>query len=79
MMGHRIIPYIGLNEIKSPSPMTNFITISYLFNYIFRFIRWYFLDLSIKIFWDYSLVFLFMFINNTLCYCFWDTWLILKT
>ena len=34
-MGHGVGPYIGLNDIKSPSPMTNFITISYLFNYIF--------------------------------------------
>ena len=32
-------PCIGLNEIKSLSPMTNFITINYLFNFIFGFIR----------------------------------------
>ena len=38
-MGHEVDPYIGLNEIKSPSPMTNFITISYLLNCIFGFIR----------------------------------------
>ena len=31
--------YIGLNEIGNPSPMMNFITISYLFNFIFGFIR----------------------------------------
>ena len=31
--------YIGLNEIGSPSPMMNFITINYLFNFIFGFIR----------------------------------------
>ena len=42
MMGYGVGPYIGLNEIKSPSPMTNFITISYIFNYIFY--------LSIRIF-----------------------------
>ena len=38
-MGYGVGSYICLNEIKSPSPMTNFITISYLFNYIFGFIR----------------------------------------
>ena len=41
-MGHGVGPYLGLNEIGSPSPMMNFITISYLFNL--------FLDLSIRIF-----------------------------
>ena len=39
MMGHGVGPYLGLNEIGSPSPMMNFITISYLFNCIFGFIR----------------------------------------
>ena len=39
MMGHGVGPCIGSNEIKSPSPMTNFITINYLFNFIFGFIR----------------------------------------
>ena len=35
MMGHEVGPYLGLNKIESLSPMMNFITISYLFNYIF--------------------------------------------
>ena len=39
MMGHGVGPYIGLNEIGSPSPMKTFITINYLFNFIFGFIR----------------------------------------
>ena len=39
VMGHGVGPCIGPNEIKSPSPMTNFITINYLFNFIFGFIR----------------------------------------
>ena len=34
-MGHGV----GPNEIKSPSPMMNFITINYLFNFIFGFIQ----------------------------------------
>ena len=65
MMGHGVGPYIGLNEIGSLSPMMNFITINYLFNYIFGFIRstfrficydfWIyplgFLDLSVRIFY----------------------------
>ena len=38
-MGHEVGSYIGLNEIGSPSSMMNFITISYLFNCIFGFIR----------------------------------------
>ena len=38
-MGHGVSPYLSLNEIGSPSPMMNFITISYLFNCIFGFIR----------------------------------------
>ena len=37
LMGHRVGPYIGLNEIGSS--MMNFITINYLFNFIFGFIR----------------------------------------
>ena len=49
-MGHEVGSYLGLNEIGSPSPMMNFNTISYLFNYIFGFIRYYFLDLSVRIF-----------------------------
>ena len=39
-MGHEVGPYVGLNEIRSSSPMTNFITISYNG----------FLDLSVRIF-----------------------------
>ena len=39
VMGHGVGPCIGPNEIKSSSPMTNFITINYLFNFIFGFIR----------------------------------------
>ena len=42
MMGHGVGPYIGLNEIGSPSPIMTFITINYLFYFIFGFIRWYF-------------------------------------
>ena len=38
-MGHRVGLYISLNEIGSPSPMINFITINYLFNFIFGFIQ----------------------------------------
>ena len=38
-MGHRVNPYLGLHEIRSLSLMMNFITISYLFNCIFRFIH----------------------------------------
>ena len=38
MMRHEVVLYLGLNEIGSISPMMNFITISYLFNCIFRFI-----------------------------------------
>ena len=38
-MGHGVGPCIGPNEIKSPSPMMNFITINYLFNFIFGFIQ----------------------------------------
>ena len=38
MMGHGVGPYLGLNEIGSPSPMMNFIIINYLFNFIFGFI-----------------------------------------
>ena len=35
MMGHGVYPYLGLNEIRSPSPMMIFIIISYLFNCTF--------------------------------------------
>ena len=37
-MGHEVGPYIGLNEIGIPSPMNTFITINYLFYFIFGFI-----------------------------------------
>ena len=37
-MGHRVDPYLSLNEIGSLSSMMNFITISYLFNYIFLYL-----------------------------------------
>ena len=39
LMGHGVGPYIGLNEIGSPNLMKTFITINYLFNFIFGFIR----------------------------------------
>ena len=39
LMGHGVGHYIGLNEIGSPSPMKTFITINYLFNFIFGFIQ----------------------------------------
>ena len=39
VMRHGIGLYLSLSEIKSPSSMTNFITINYLFNFIFGFIR----------------------------------------
>ena len=38
-MGYGVGHYIGLNEIGSPSPMKTFITINYLFNFIFGFIQ----------------------------------------
>ena len=38
-MGHGVGLYLGLNEIGSPSPMMDFITIIYLFICIFGFIR----------------------------------------
>ena len=38
-MGHGVDPYMSLNEIGNSSPMINFITINYLFNCIFGFIR----------------------------------------
>ena len=38
-MGHGVGHYIGLNEIRSLSPMKTFITIIYLFNFIFGFIQ----------------------------------------
>ena len=49
-MGHGVGPYIGLNEIGSPSPMKTFITINYLFNFIFWIYPIVFLDLSDSIF-----------------------------
>ena len=54
---HRVGPYLSLNEIGSPSPMMNFITISYLFNYIFWIYPLVLLDLSIRIFEIYLLGF----------------------
>ena len=63
LMGHGVGSYMDLNKIRNPSPMMNFITISYLFNCIFGFIRYDF--------WDYLLGFLFVLINSALCYCFW--------
>ena len=39
VMGHGVGPYLGLNEIGSPSPIMTFITINYLFNFIFGFIQ----------------------------------------
>ena len=50
LMGHGVGPYIGLNEIGSPNPMKTFITINYLFNFIFWIYPIVFLDLSISIF-----------------------------
>ena len=50
VMGHGVGPYIGLNEIGSPSLMMNFITINYLFNFTFLIYPIVFLDLSISIF-----------------------------
>ena len=38
VMGHGVGPYRVLNEIGSPSPIKTFITINYLFNFIFGFI-----------------------------------------
>ena len=63
MIGYEVDSYLGLNEIKSSSPMMNFITISYLFNYIF-------LDLSVSTFGFIYYDFLLVSINNTLCYYF---------
>ena len=68
-MRHGVCPYIGLNEIGNPSPIMTFITINYLFNFIFGFIRWYFGFIRYD-FWDYPLEFLFVLINSTLCYWF---------
>ena len=34
-MGHGVNPYLGLDNMGSPSPMMIFIIISYLFNHIF--------------------------------------------
>ena len=39
LMGHGVGSYMGLNQIGNPSLMMNFITINYLFNCIFGFIR----------------------------------------
>ena len=63
MIGYGVVPYLGLNEIKSLNPIMNFITIRYLFNYIF-------LDLSVITFGFIYYDFLLVPINNTLCYCF---------
>ena len=41
-MGHGVGPYMSLNEIGSPSLIMTFITINYLFNFIYGFIQWYF-------------------------------------
>ena len=49
-MGYGVSPYLDLNEIGSPSPMMNFITISYLFNCIFWIYLLGFLDLFVRIF-----------------------------
>ena len=50
-------PYRGLNEIRSPSPMMNFIIISYLFNCTFWIYPLVLLELSIRIFGIYLLGF----------------------
>ena len=63
LMGHGVGSYIGLNEIRRPNPIMTFITINYLFNFIFGFIRY--------TFWDFPLRFVFVLINSTLCFCFW--------
>ena len=39
VMEHGVGPYLGLNDIGSPSPIMTFITIKYLSNFIFGFIR----------------------------------------
>ena len=77
LMRHGVGPYIGLNEIRSPRPMMNFITINCLFNFYFWIYPIVFFYLSISIFgfirydfWNYPLGFLFVLINNILCYCF---------
>ena len=57
MMVHGVGPYLGLNEIGSPSLMMNFITTSYLFNCIFWIYPLVLLDLSIRIFGIYLLGF----------------------
>ena len=55
MLGHGVGPYLGLNEIGSPSPMMIFIIISYLFN---------------RTFWIYLLGFSVGAYKCPLCYCF---------
>ena len=35
MIRHEVDPFLGLDEIESPSPIMIFIIISYLFNHIF--------------------------------------------
>ena len=55
-MGHGIDSYLGLNKIGSPSPMMNFITISYLFNFVFGFICYDFFIYPLR-FWIYPLGF----------------------
>ena len=69
MIRHGVGPYLGLNEIESPSPMIIFIIISYLVN---------------RTFWPnpspYLLGFYVGAYNSTLCYCFWGRLdMILKT
>ena len=52
------MPHLYLNEIKNASPMIKFITISYLFNYIFIFIYYNFWIYPLGFFLDaYKLIF----------------------
>ena len=51
MIRHGVGPYLGLDEIGSPSPIMIFIIISYLFNCIFWIYLLGFLDLSVRIFY----------------------------
>ena len=53
MMGHGVGPYLGLDEIGSPSLMIIFIIISYLFNCTFWIYPLVPFDLSVSIFWIY--------------------------
>ena len=48
-MGHGVYPYLGLNEIRSPSPMMIFIIISYLFNCTF----WIYLFSYLIVFFEF--------------------------